>query len=154
MIAKSRNFISVFPIIIHYNNFVKQKERKKKEMYVCTDCKKRFFDPKIIFERHGELPPPYERRLLCPYCESDEIAEIEVKHCKCCGARLKSTAVGDYCSGLCKRRGEELRRLEAKRKKERYESPIYTAVRALMLYNKEHGTNLSYGQFVSRMRGK
>lgn len=121
-------------------------------MYICTDCEKRFFDPKIVFEKHGELPPPYERHLLCPYCFSENIAEAEVRHCKCCGARLKNKSSGDYCSNLCRKRGEKLRMLEAKRKKERIESPVYTAVRALMLYNEEHGTNLSYGEFTAILK--
>lgn len=123
-------------------------------MYCCTDCEKRFFDPKIVFERHGELPPPYEKHTLCPYCGSESIVELEVRHCKGCGARLSFKNAGDYCSDLCKRRAEKLRALESKRRKERYESPLYTAIRALALYNKEHGTNLSYGQFSALLGGK
>ena len=46
-------------------------------MYYCTDCKKKFFDPKIYFERHGLTTPPYEKIMLCPYCESEDIAYIE-----------------------------------------------------------------------------
>lgn len=123
-------------------------------MYVCKDCEKRFFDPKIVFERHAMLPPPYEKHLLCPYCESPDIAEIEVRHCRGCGARLSHGEKGEYCSDLCKRRSEKLRLLEQKRKSERLSSPLYTAVRAMMLYNKEHGTNLSYGQFTALVGGK
>lgn len=123
-------------------------------MYYCTDCKKRFFDPKIYFERHDNLPPPYEKHILCPYCESEKITYLEARHCKCCGAKLPYNNKGDYCDCACKRRGEKLWRLEAKRRKERLLSPLYSAVRELEEYNKENGINMSYGKYFGLKRGK
>lgn len=122
-------------------------------MYYCTDCKKKFFDPKIYFERHGLDSPPYEKIMLCPYCESEDIAYIEARHCKCCGARLSYDNKGDYCNKACETRGKRLFELEAKRRKLRLVSPLYAAVRAVEEYNKEHGTNLSYGTYYGTRAG-
>lgn len=119
-------------------------------MYYCTDCKKQFFDPKIIFERHNNLPPPYERKAFCPYCESENIVLLKARHCKCCGAKLSYKNTGDYCDDSCKKRGMRLWELEAKRRKERLLSPVYAAVRAVEKYNKEHGTSLSYGKYYGK----
>lgn len=118
-------------------------------MYVCTDCKKKFFDPKIYFERHNLDTPPYEKHLLCPYCESESIVEIEVRHCHCCGARLSSGNKGDYCNKSCKRRGEALWKMQEENKKHRISSPLFKMMCSLKEYNKKHNTNLSYGQFAA-----
>lgn len=122
-------------------------------MYVCTDCKKNFFDPKIIFYAHDNLPPPYEKRMLCPYCESENISLMKVRHCKCCGARLSYKAQGDYCDEACKKRGMKLWELEAKRKRERLLSPLYAAVREVERHNKERGAALSYGKYFGKKAG-
>ena len=122
-------------------------------MYYCTDCNKRFFDPKIVFERHGAVCPPYEKHVMCPYCESGNIVLLEVRHCRFCGAKLPYNAAGDYCDAACEKRGKRLWELEAKRRKERVLSPVYAAVRAVEEYNKTHGTHLSYGGYFGKKAG-
>ncbi len=119
-------------------------------MYVCMDCEKRFFNPKFYFERHLLASPPYERHIMCPFCESENIAEIEVRHCRCCGARLRRENTGEYCNASCKRRGEKLWKMQEINRKKRLTNPIVQITNKLEEYNKSHGTNLSYGQFVAR----
>ncbi len=121
-------------------------------MYFCTDCKKNFFDPKVYFERHAFLPPPYEKHIVCPYCESENIIFLKARHCKCCGARLPYKNSGDYCDDACRKRGERLWKTQKERREKRNESPIYKTVRALVEYNKTHGTHLSYGQFEAILK--
>lgn len=123
-------------------------------MFVCLDCERKFFDPKVIFLKNSILPP-YEKKTLCPYCESENITYMEARHCKCCGARLPYNSNKDYCSISCKRRGEKLRAIEAKRRKERNESAIYKTVREMIEYNKQNGKNLSYGEFTAlKLKGE
>lgn len=117
-------------------------------MYYCQDCKKKFEHFKKVYETHGLDCPPYEIFYVCPHCGSAHIKKIERYYCKCCGARIFKPT--DYCSPACKKRGEYLWEMQRKRKKELLESPIYKAVREIEAYNRENGTNLSYGQYFAR----
>lgn len=121
-------------------------------MYRCTDCGKTFLSPRVYYEKHAVDCPPYERRFVCPICQSEDFAEIKVRHCRCCGARLKDNRF-DYCDDSCRIRGEKLWQRQARRRK-RYESnPLYIKVAKVERYNREHNTSLSYGQYVALIEG-
>lgn len=74
------------------------------------------------------------------------------KHiCKVCGARFTSTSRhSEYCSPECSEYDRENKR-RASRRTQSLE-PIYNKVREIEAYNLAHGTNLSYGQYVSGRR--
>lgn len=120
-------------------------------MYRCTDCKKSFLNARVVYEKHGLGSPPYERRLVCPICGGEDLKECEVRHCRCCGARLPEGRY-DYCNEACRVRGERLWSKQAQRRKKRESDPLCVAVAAVELYNREHKTRLSYGQYISMMR--
>lgn len=76
-----------------------------------------------------------ERTLICPIC----------------GKTFTSTAnVVKYCSKECcnemtRRRGRE----KTKAKSMKKNTSLDERIKALNAYNKKHGTNLSYGKFMS-----
>ena len=45
--------------------------------YKCNSCGATFDQPKEVVETHGFDRPPYERWLVCPYCEDSDFDEIE-----------------------------------------------------------------------------
>ncbi|MCQ2478074.1 MAG: hypothetical protein MJ091_02490 [Clostridia bacterium] len=79
--------------------------------------------------------------------------EEKIFHCRCCGARLKDGKT-EYCNERCRRRGQRLWRLEQIRRRKWLSDPIGHTVRNVEEYNKSHGTNLSYGQFVAQVLPK
>ena len=76
----------------------------------------------------------------------------EYRHlCKVCGAPFTSTSRhSEYCSIECSKCEQENRRRAARRK--RSLEPIISICREIEAYNAEHGTHLSYGQYVSGRR--
>ena len=58
-------------------------------MFVCYDCEKTFYEPKIWINTHGLDTPPYERYSGCPYCGG---AFTEAYKCDCCDELI----VGPY----------------------------------------------------------
>ncbi len=121
-------------------------------MYRCTDCEKVFISARTVFETHGMVSPPYERRKVCPVCGSENFTEMVVRHCRCCGARLKEGRY-DYCDESCRIRGEKLWQRQARRRRRYESSPLYMKVAKIERYNREHGTDLSYGQYVALIEG-
>ena len=117
-------------------------------MYRCQDCEKNFSSAKRIYDENTADSPPYEKHLVCPYCESENIGFIKVYHCRCCGARLPF-GVTDYCNEKCKKRGQKLWNREQKRKNQLKFDPIYIMTEMVDDYNKKHNTKYSYGQFVA-----
>lgn len=116
-------------------------------MYQCSDCEKIFSKYGTAFTNpSGQGKRPAEVH-LCPFCGSSDFKKLPQAYCRCCGARIKS---GDYCDAACRRRGEKMWAAEAKRKAEYASSPVVTVLRELENYNKQAGTNLSYGQYVMR----
>ena len=57
-------------------------------MFYCLTCCESFEMPKILFEMHYELSPPYgERFAVCPVCgdtEFDDIRKENVQNEKIC----------------------------------------------------------------------
>lgn len=37
-------------------------------MYICENCEAVFWDPIVVYERHGLDRPPYEPVQACPEC--------------------------------------------------------------------------------------
>ena len=120
-------------------------------MYYCNDCKKEFTKSIKKFETHGLSSPPYEAFYLCPFCISTNYREIEIKYCRCCGARLKNQQA-EYCSDKCKITLEKLRREEYKKHKQLLESPLIKLIKEVEAYNKLHSTKYSYGQYVALIK--
>ncbi|MBE6750097.1 MAG: hypothetical protein E7560_02920 [Ruminococcaceae bacterium] len=117
-------------------------------MFYCDNCGAQFEEPKKVLETHGNATPPYEKLFICPFCKSCLFHEKSNTHCRCCGAKLK-VAGTDYCSDTCRQQGIKLREKERKRKRLLSSHPINEIIRQLEIYNKEHNTNYSYGQFVA-----
>lgn len=117
-------------------------------MYICKDCKKRFLTPRIFSEPRGDDGFTFERFAICPNCNSDNIEQIEVNYCKCCGKRLPE-GKKDYCNNRCRVKGQKMWIKELRRRREIKNDPLFETVLSLDEYNKEHGTRYSYGQFVS-----
>ena len=136
----------VFTNNIPFSFFYRKYFEKRNFMYLCNECKNEFTTPEKTAETHGFKSPPYESLSLCPICKSTDIEEIAY-YCKCCGARLKDNT--EYCSEHCRARGREMLKRERKRKKILNTSPLLTAMRAADEYNKTHGTDYSYGQYVA-----
>lgn len=115
-------------------------------MYYCNDCGREFPRAAQFKESHGLASPPYEKISCCPFCGGGDIKEVQPSYCKCCGAKIESG--NEYCSKKCRAKSEELRQRELKRRNRIYNSALYEAMRRTDEYNKKHGTNYSYGQFV------
>ena len=122
-------------------------------MYHCKDCGRNFDLPKKIKEKDDELFTVSRIYFVCPHCESENISENKIRYCKCCGRSL-GTSKRDYCSIFCRKQGEKI----YERQRQKYihikSSPIYETARMLDKYNKEHNTNLSYGQFTATVMPK
>ncbi len=116
-------------------------------MYCCTDCKKQFSNLKECYETHGLQFPPYERYLLCPEC-GGHVVPISREYCRCCGARLPEN-VHEYCNKACRRRGERLWKMQARKRVLIENNPINLLVRMVEEYNRTHGTDYSYGKYVA-----
>ena len=117
-------------------------------MYECQDCGHHFKFFVQDSEKHGLNTPPYEKYGKCPVCSSGYIREVKVAHCRYCGARLPAGKT-DYCNEDCRTRGNELWKREAIRKNLRNTDPLVIMMKQTEEYNRIHGTNYSYGQFVA-----
>lgn len=122
-------------------------------MYTCLECGCEFDNPAKLTETHSLCNPPYEKIYVCPSCKSTSFKEKTIKHCRCCGAKLILDN-SDYCSDICKAKGEKLRLKEIEHKKLLSNSPIYSLVREVDDYNQKNNTKLSYGQFVAFVKSK
>lgn len=120
-------------------------------MYRCTDCGKIFEDFKEYKEKHGLKSPPFESIAVCPFCGSTAVQPIKVKHCRCCGARLKDDG-REYCSEACHARGMKMWIMEIRRKRRWLQNPINIILNELEQYNKIHSTTYTYGQYVAAVR--
>lgn len=122
-------------------------------MYYCSSCNSYFDDLKIQFEHHSLSNEPYEKLYVCPICNSTEFKEINLTHCRCCGAKLKDNDYL-YCSPVCEARGKEM--WEKQKRKQNYEKqlPINIILKELHEYNKINKTKLSYGQYVAIVKGE
>lgn len=120
-------------------------------MYYCKDCKKEFKIPKVINETHF-MPSGEEVYRVCPICLSKNVIKKPPRFCKYCGARLY--VKGDYCNKTCERRAKEVWERERRRKRDWLASALYSAIKEVENYNKEHGTNLSYGQYFGVVKNE
>ncbi len=120
-------------------------------MYYCKDCNHKFEKPLIKPESHRLSSPPFEKLYLCPFCKTTNFTEIEISHCKCCGARIID-GQGEFCSDKCKVRFEKLKREEYKRKRQTEDNAVYKFMREVERYNKKHNTKYSYGQYVALIK--
>ena len=116
-------------------------------MYCCQDCKKEFLYVEVVFERHALSTPPFERVKLCPYCHSGNFREIPEYHCGYCGSKLRDK--GDFCSPICRKKGEELRKKDESRTEFLKNSPLIKGLKEVEEYNKAHGTKYSYGRYFA-----
>ncbi len=117
-------------------------------MYICLECRYEFENPVKLQENHRFVAPPFETVCVCPKCKTTNYKKSKSDFCRCCGAKLKENQ-HDYCSDSCKKRGEKLWQKELKRKKLLEDNPLYQIIRENEAYNKQHGENLSYGQFMA-----
>ena len=124
-------------------------------MYYCNNCGGEFHSPKVLREMHGLNTPPYERLLVCPICKSDSFYEINTTHCRACGAKLSHEG-SEYCSYVCKAKGEKLWQKQKLNIKLINEHPLFKKIRELERFNRENSMCLSYGQYVAftKMRDK
>ncbi len=122
-------------------------------MYYCKECSNKFEYPKIIKETHGLTNGPFEKIYLCPFCNSTNFSEITIKHCHCCGARLRQNQE-EFCSEECKITAEKLRFEEYKRLKKLSKNPLVLMIKEVNEYNTLHNTNYSYGQYVTLVKPK
>lgn len=114
-------------------------------MYYCTDCNIFVEDPKF---KNFKISGKKEKRALCPVCEC-ELSPREPEYCRYCGRRLTEKAIGAYCDETCRRLGRKLWTREIARRRKIKDDPLARILRMLTTYNREHGTNLSYGKFVA-----
>lgn len=122
-------------------------------MYYCKNCGHEFSEPEKNYEAHQFSDLPFELIYICPNCKSGNFREKELTHCRCCGGRLPK-GCEEYCSPACKARGEKMWQRELKRRRQSLKDPLQMIVRECILYNKEHNTNYSYGQYVALIRPK
>lgn len=120
-------------------------------MYYCNNCENEFVKPTKVLETHGLSTPPFEVFYLCPFCNSNNFKEVEIKYCRCCGARIKN-GTASFCSTECKITAQKLRLAEYKKTKQLTESPLIILIREVESYNKSHQTNYSYGQYVALIK--
>ena len=120
-------------------------------MYYCQDCGVEFEMPLIVTETHSLTTPPYEKLYVCPSCKGMSYREKLSTHCRCCGAKLLNTN-SDYCNDECKKRGKAMWEAERKRRRLTFTNPIAIIIRETEEYNRSHGTNYSYGQYVAFIR--
>lgn len=120
-------------------------------MFYCDECSKEFPVLKIIYDHHGEPAAKPERLRVCPFCNSMNFTKVPDLFCHCCGAKIKS---GEYCCKSCETKGKKLRAEEEKRKHERHISTLFLALGEVESYNKENNTNLSYGEYFSRIKNE
>ncbi len=117
-------------------------------MYYCNLCDSYFDEAKIQFERHSLDTEPFEKHYVCPVCNSAEFKEINLTHCRCCGARLKENEYL-YCSPECEERGKKMWEKQKRKKYYEQQMPLNIILRELGEYNRLNKTKLSYGQYVA-----
>ena len=117
-------------------------------MFYCSDCDFEFEKPYKLYEKHGMTSPPYELLSVCPNCKGTNFYEKITTHCRSCGARLMNNEK-DYCSKKCRENGENLSKIERRRRKQMSESPLNEIIRQVNAYNKQNNTKYSYGQYVA-----
>ena len=122
-------------------------------MYQCEECNRRFEMPKKVIETHGQTSPPFEVFYVCPFCNSTSYKKIKIKYCKCCGRRLNNSN-DNYCNDNCRITAAKLYRREELRKQAITISPLNKLINEVLKYNKTHGTNYSYGQYVAIIKPK
>jgi len=116
-------------------------------MFFCNSCKSDFDKPLLIKESHGAPPPYFEEREVCPNCESQDYIIIYSGYCRCCGRKIPNTR--EYCNESCRKAGEEMWLRQHHRQAQREKDPMYITLKEIDLYNKEHGTRLTYGQYIA-----
>lgn len=122
-------------------------------MFYCKNCNGEFERAETVFEGHFLDAPPFEKHYVCPFCSSDNILEIEVTHCKYCGAKLKK-GKKLYCNSDCKEKGEFLWKKQATERQLVFGSPLFAKVREIDSYNKNYNCNLSYGKYIAMFENK
>ena len=83
------------------------------------------------------------------------MAKVYEKTCALCGQPfIAKCNNAKYCVD-CRYKGNQIKtqQLRAARKKRRPPQSLNTIMRNLATYNKEHKTNLSYGQYVQLLEG-
>jgi predicted nucleic acid-binding Zn ribbon protein len=78
---------------------------------------------------------------------------LKLKKCEICGELMAGN--GKYCSTECRRiahiertKASQKRAAQQKKKKKKKLAPLDAILEELAEYNRKHGTNLSYGQYV------
>lgn len=122
-------------------------------MYYCNNCKREFESFKKLTETHNLDNPPFENTYVCPFCESADVKETVITHCRYCGAKLRGEQK-IYCSDDCKTKGMIIWKRQMSKQKHLIESPLYSIVRELDNYNKINNKKLSYGQYVAIVKGE
>lgn len=120
-------------------------------MYYCKNCGTDFDEPQKSYETHNLRDIPFEVVYLCPNCKSTYFYEKSTTHCRCCGSRLPKGQT-EYCCNTCKIKGERLWRRELKNRHSDMLDPLKIIVRECNEYNRQHGTDYSYGQYVAIIR--
>ncbi len=120
-------------------------------MYYCPDCGCEFEKAEVYTETHGLASPPFEECRCCPNCGSGGFRLKTSSHCRCCGARL-APGEKEYCSDVCRKRGEEMWSRELKKRKLRRKSSLNRIIAELTEYNQRNHTDYSYGQYVTLIR--
>ncbi len=119
-------------------------------MFYCNNCRSYFDVPFIIKESQGAPPPYCEESEVCPSCQSSDYKATYSGYCRCCGRKIPNTR--EYCNETCRKAGEEMWVRQRQRQEDRKKDPMYITLAQIDLYNKKHGTNLSYGQYTA-MKG-
>ena len=114
-------------------------------MYYCTDCNIYIEDPKF---KNFKVDAGTQKVALCPACGA-RLAPFKPEFCRYCGRKLTAAASGAYCDETCRRLGKKLWTRELVRRRKIKDDPLARILRLLTNYNREHGTNLSYGKFVA-----
>lgn len=122
-------------------------------MYYCKNCGLDFEEPKKTYETHQFSDVPFELLYICPNCKSSNFREKVMTHCRCCGGRLPK-GCDEYCCDSCRTKGEKMWQREVRLRHKALKDPLKMIVRECILYNKEHQTNYSYGQYVALVRPK
>ncbi|MBR4910160.1 MAG: hypothetical protein IKZ47_02405 [Clostridia bacterium] len=114
-------------------------------MHHCPDCNVFVEDPIV---KNFKISGKNQKKLLCPVCLG-ELNDAPAEYCRYCGNRLSPGTADGYCGDTCRRLGRRLWTRELIRRRRIKDDPLARILRMLTSYNKEHNTNLSYGQFVS-----
>ncbi len=94
----------------------------------------------VKIARRGE-----QRKLLCPFCQSESYFEKAVEYCRFCGAKVKPGV--KFCSKSCAAATKRLTQATEKKKASFF--ALSSALAELEEYNRTHSKSYSYGQYFA-----